>query len=285
MVWGFGTESKCSDNQIQDATRQAFQLLRQDQIAGAAWQLVQLPGIGISRASKVLALKNQNDFGIYDSHSAHGLSDLVDASGNRVVLIPPGRNNLIPGDHATKKQFCAAFERFTWVLREFRRMAALDRELCPIFTTVAEIEIALFSRSRNRLISSHGAPPRRSARRKETVGNIEGVHLKTLGKGKPFQVVIEASATTVITGDNNTPFTLRENQIRECLNHFGEGWFPLSNSKTDSERDPDGLGEYFSQNFGSSVFASHLAALWKAQGKVEVRKEQGRLELRVIKRP
>ena len=68
-------------------------------VADAAAELVRLPGIGISRASKILALANQREFGIYDSRSAHGMSDLCDAS-RRLIAIPPGR--VIRGDHKTK---------------------------------------------------------------------------------------------------------------------------------------------------------------------------------------
>jgi len=68
---------------------------------------------------------------------------------------------------------------------------------------------------------------------------------------------------------------LNAQDVQVCLSHFGLDRFPLSNSKTAEEHDPRGLGEYFARNFGSSVFASHFAALWVHQGLLEVTRKKG----------
>ena len=101
--------------------------LREDRVAGAARVLVRLPGIGISRASKVLALSNQDELGIYDSRSAHGLSDLCDAGGCPIIAIPPGR--VIRGHAKSPNGFCAAFQEYTCVLRYLRDRAKADKIL------------------------------------------------------------------------------------------------------------------------------------------------------------
>ena len=74
IQWGFGVNSGCSEQEVLQATRLAFCHLKSSKVAEAAKALVKLPRIGISRASKILALSDQLEFGIYDSRSAHGLS-------------------------------------------------------------------------------------------------------------------------------------------------------------------------------------------------------------------
>jgi hypothetical protein len=147
MQWGFGRNSRCSDNEITEATRLAFQHLEADRIVEAAWELVKLPRIGISRASKILALSDQDELGIYDSRSAHGLSDLIDSAGRRIVPIPPGR--AIAGDAMAKKSCCVAFQKYTWVLRHLRSLARNGNSLRGVFARFADLEIAFFTRSRS----------------------------------------------------------------------------------------------------------------------------------------
>lgn len=268
--WGFGTDSGCSDQEVQQATRLAFCHLKANHVAQAARELVKLPQVGISRASKILALSDQREFGIYDSRSGHGLSDLVDRAGRRVVAIPPGR--VIAGDPKTKEEYCFAFERYTWVLRHFRTLAREDSSLGPAFSRVADLEMALFVRSRSgqiELADRHGAVPQHL---RTIAQHDEESAFWTLGPGrksKQFWAISDGSAVTVLTGDKKTLKTLKAKEIDACLAHFGRDLFPLSNSKTAEDRDPRGLGEYFAQNFGSSVFASHFAALWVHQGLLE----------------
>jgi hypothetical protein len=71
------------------------------------------------------------------------LSDLIDSTGRRIIPIPPGR--VVAGDHLTKDEYCAAFEKYTWVLRELRRLAGQDELLRANFPRVADLELP-FSR-------------------------------------------------------------------------------------------------------------------------------------------
>jgi hypothetical protein len=146
MKWGFKRGSSCSEEEINQATGLAFRHLKQDRLGDAARELVKLRNVGMSRASKVLALSDQNELGIYDSRSAYGLSDLVDAGGHHLILIPPSRSKKIRCDNKTKEEYCAAFQKYTWVLRFLRRLAQKDDLLRTAFTRIADLEVALFMR-------------------------------------------------------------------------------------------------------------------------------------------
>ncbi len=153
MVWGFGSPSRLSGRDIADATSRAFRALATDDLLGAVVSLVRLDGIGISRASKVVALSNQTQYGIYDSRAAHGLSDLT-IHGRRVVPIPPSRSNKFKYDYGDNLHFCEAFTTYTAVLRFLRDKARRNPELSSDFSRAADVEMALFARSRNGLIQS-----------------------------------------------------------------------------------------------------------------------------------
>ncbi len=56
MTWGFGHSVNISDSVIHNTTRTAFEFLSKKNLYQAALALTSLPGIGISRASKILAL-------------------------------------------------------------------------------------------------------------------------------------------------------------------------------------------------------------------------------------
>jgi hypothetical protein len=245
-------------------------------VAQAARKLVELPRVGISRASKILALSDQCELGIYDSRSGHGLSDLVDHAGRRIIAIPPGR--VITGDARTKDGYCRAFEEYTWVLRHFRTLAREDSSLGHVFSRVADLEMAFFVRSRNGHI---GLPDRRLTvpeHLRRIAAHDEENAFWTLGPGrksKKFWAISDSSAVTILTGWKKTPKTLSAEAIGACLAHFGRDPFPLSNSKTAKDREPQGLGEYFAQNFGSPVFASHFAALWVHQELLEPSMRRG----------
>jgi hypothetical protein len=280
--WGFGSDSGCSDQDVQQATRLAFRHLKANHLAEAARELIKLPRVGISRASKILALSDQGEFGIYDSRSGHGLSDLVDHAGRRLVAIPPGR--VITGDPKTKDGYCRAFEEYTWVLRYFRTLALEDASLRPAFSRVADLEMAFFMRSRSGQIEltdrQQAVPEHLRAIAERDEENV----FWTLGPGsksQQFWAILDSSTVTVLTGKKKTPKTLTARDIDNCLEHFEREHFPLSNTKTTEDRDPLGLGEYFAQNFGSSVFASHFAALWVHQGRLEPNLRQGAWWFRV----
>jgi hypothetical protein len=284
LVWGFGRPSACSAEEIEASTSRGFDRLRVGSIAEAAGELTALPGVGISRASKILALSDQLEFGIYDSRAAHGLSDLVMPNGCRVVPIPPGR--VIQGDWG--RDYCRAFEQYTWVLRQLRTFASDDPSLRAEFRRVADIEMAFFMRSRLGAVGPIDSPsevPRRTLQEEEADHDEESL-LWTLGSNKTrFWFTSDDSSVTVWTGkDGTTSKRLRLSDLDECLRHFAaRDWFFLSNSKTPEDRDPDGLGEYFASRFGNSVFASHFAALWVHQHLMVCNASKKKLKLKVAR--
>ncbi len=282
--WGFGNSSGCSDQEVRQATRLAFRHLKDGHLAEAARALVKLPRVGISRASKVLALSDQLELGIYDSRSAHGLSDLVDRAGRRIITIPPGR--VIPGDPRTKDEFCRGFEKYIYSLRYLRNLALEDSSLSAVSWRVADIEMAFFMRSRSGELSSETRNRRVPEHLRTLAEHNEDDAFWTLGPGRKsrqFFAIVNASAVTIFTGEKSTTLTLNAEDIDACLSNFGVNPFPLSNSKTAAERNPKGLGEYFARNFGSSVFASHFAALWAHQGLLEAKRDKGAWWLRVLR--
>lgn len=150
MEWGFGRPDRNSEKEIAAATKKAFYCLEKEQIELAALELTKLSGVGISRASKILGVSNQNKLGIYDSRTAHGLSDLK-CMQKRLIPIPPGQ--VIDGDtDLGHVEFCAAYQLYNWVLGYFKRLAINHEDLSTHFSRVADIEIAFFSRSRAGLI-------------------------------------------------------------------------------------------------------------------------------------
>jgi hypothetical protein len=156
--------------------------------------------------------------------------------------------------------------------------------LGTVFSRVADLEMAFFMKSRKGQLEP-GNPHRPVPEHLRTIAELDEENtFWTLGPGrksKVFWAIFGSSEVTILTGEKKTPKTLKAKDTDTCLAHFEREIFPLSNSKTAEDRDPRGLGEYFSQNFGSSVFASHFAALWVHQGLLEATWKKGAWWLRV----
>lgn len=285
IKWGFGSSSGSTETEIRDTTKEAFEYLRRNNIAKAASALTKLSGIGISRASKVLALSNQDKLGIYDSRAADGLSDLKSNNKN-LIPIPPGRT--IPGDRLS--DFSEAFERYVYVLTFLHDCAIKTEELRDSFKRVSDIEIALFSRSRKNL-----KPPTEYQTPKyineiirlNVVVIDEGDLFWTLGKGKkakPFWARIDEKGIKILTGENGkSDEYLNRDEIQNCLLYFEDKkWFPLGNNVTKIE--PGGLGEYFKNVLHKSPkFASHYVAIWVNQNLLVYRYGlRSRIELKIV---
>jgi len=282
MIWGFGHPSKLTENVITEATKIAFKYLAQERVKDAALILTRLPGIGISRASKILALSDQNNLGIYDSRAAHGLSDLY-YDGQRMIPIPPGK--VIAGDsHFATDNFCSAFERYIWVLRYLHICCQMDSSLSRNFSRVSDLEIAFFSRSRlSKSFLLSNAPYNQAEPATE-----EDDHYLTLGYGdraKSFWANIDESGITIFTGpEGKTACKLNNEVITTCLNHFSNSsWFLLGNAIDNVKA--GSLGEYFKYQLKlSPKFASHFAAILYNQGRLSFRYgSHNRVELKVNK--
>jgi hypothetical protein len=112
---------------------------------------------------------------------------------------------------------------------------------------------------------------------------IPTLELCTLTRKNLFLAECSEEGVTVRTGKRlASPFKLSKQKIEECLHHFkDQGWFYLGNKIDDPK--PNSLGEYFRKKHGNAKYASHFAALWVEQGRLEFKKN-GKLgtQLRVI---
>jgi hypothetical protein len=282
MIWGFGRPSNLTDTAIKEATQIAFKYLAQERLKDASLTLTKLPGIGISRASKILALSDQNNLGIYDSRAAHGLSDLS-CDGRRMIPIPPGK--VIAGDsHLSTDNFCSAFEQYVWVLRGLHNYCQNDSTLSRHFGRVSDLEIAFFSRSRLSKSLLINNDPYTQA---ESMAEEDDRYL-TLGYGdraKSFWANIDESGITVFTGPGGKTACKFDNEaITACLTHFSNSeWFLLGNAIDNVKA--GSLGEYFKVHLKlSPKFASHFAAILYNQGRLSFRYgSNNRVELKVNK--
>lgn len=257
MLWGFGRISTNTDMEIRKATKLAFEELGRGNIALAAGHLCGMRGIGISRASKVLALSDQKSLGIYDSRAAHGLRDL-ELEGKRLIPIPPGR--VVKGDRGAN--YLAGFETYTYVLRYLHRLAFQD----PLFLDwrVADYEIAIFSRSRQAFKRPNEY--RIPLHLRDTIKEPEeSDQYWTLAKGKKSKVFwgsVEENGIRIFTGPSGeTECFLDHSEVDRMLQYFSDkGWFLLGNN-VDNVKSAS-MGEYF-QNIlhKSPKFASHYAAI------------------------
>lgn len=281
IKWGFGRKSSNGEKEIATQTKKAFLLLREDKLAEAALELTMLEGIGISRASKILALSDQKFFGIYDSRSAHGLSDLC-CDGKRLIPVPPGR--VIKGDIFSPREFCSAFQLYNHVLRFFWELAQKDLSLSSDFSRVADLEIAFFTRSRAGYMRKEQSNFLRAETSRQSLDETDAYFTLGVGrKAKQFWAFVDENGLYILTGlEGKTQLCLTNSQIERCLSHFrSKGWFLLGNAVDNVKA--GSMGEYFRETLKTSPkFASHFASIMVDQGRLIYRYgSYSRVELKV----
>jgi len=151
IYWGFGQASKATEMQVRDQSADAYAALTEGRLADAVAAFLEIDGVGISRAAKLVALADQNRLGIYDSVAAARLNVLA---GEPVVLVPAGRpggraEQLLELAHgsATKGTVALAQEYplYIEILQGIRDRAVADPDLAMAFPRVRDVEIALFA--------------------------------------------------------------------------------------------------------------------------------------------
>jgi hypothetical protein len=146
LKWGFNNDASVldalSDDEIRRSTADAIGHLRADRIVEAAVSATRPYGIGISRASKFLALTDESRFGIYDSRVGRGLAEYRVADGP-VVEVPPGRGE--PGTTTNGRELARAFAICTEVLRRLAALAA-EGPAGLLLQRPSDVEMALFMR-------------------------------------------------------------------------------------------------------------------------------------------
>lgn len=146
LKWGFNGDASVldslTDDEIEGSTGDALSYLRDDQLAEAAEAATRPHGIGISRASKLLALSDEGRFGIYDSRVGRGLADFT-VHGRHVVEVPSGRGER--GTTTSGPALAQGFAVCTDVLRQLATFAGGGRA-GEVLRRPADVEMALFMR-------------------------------------------------------------------------------------------------------------------------------------------
>lgn len=138
MKWGGFYKFPIRDpEEALSITSKAFSLLDECNISGAINSLLMINRVGISRASKIIGLYDQERYCIYDSRVGTALRSLKQ-DGKRIVLCPPGRSR--GGDVCTNKQWAENYERLIWTLEIMRDR--LNHQGYPF--KIADVEMALF---------------------------------------------------------------------------------------------------------------------------------------------
>ena len=134
---GFGSFPLRDNDEVLKITSKAFKLLDEGNLAGAILELLSIKGVGISTASKIIGLLDQNRLAIYDSRVGTALRTLKH-EGTRIITCPPGRTR--PGDFCTYKQWAENYQKLIWVLEVVRD--TLDEQ--GYSYSIADVEMALF---------------------------------------------------------------------------------------------------------------------------------------------
>ncbi len=140
MTWSFPNplfperdEQKCLH-----VTRDAFGLLDQGKPSDAILKLMTIEGVGISRASKIIGLFDQNYLATLDSRVGSALKTLI-YNGERIIKSPPGVNRLGDAD-VSPMGWAENYQKLLWILEIIRN--ELNEEGFPF--SVADVEMALF---------------------------------------------------------------------------------------------------------------------------------------------
>ena len=139
IKWGFNRRYPDRDQEkALDITTRAFDYLCRGDIKQATMELLDVGGIGISRASKILGLFDQENLCIYDSRVGTALKTL-EKDGERLILIPPSQ--VREGDLNIKdEEWANHYERLIWTIRIIRDY--LNSTGCTYRS--ADVEMALF---------------------------------------------------------------------------------------------------------------------------------------------
>lgn len=138
--WGFGKRFPVREQQkVIEITREAFSFVDRGDYYNGIKKLMALKGIGISSASKIIGLSNQNSLAILDSRVGHALRTLKKNS-NKIILCPPDRSYKRDYDYTTKNGWAINYERFIWTLEimvEYFKSKGFS-------VRMADVEMALF---------------------------------------------------------------------------------------------------------------------------------------------
>ena len=138
-MWGFDRRFPLRDpDEALRITTEAFNHLDVWAIREAILTLLQINGVGISRASKIIGLFDQENLCIYDSRVGNALKTLK-YQGEKIILCPPGQNR--NGDlNVGNPKWAEHYERLIWTLEVIQD--DLNQKGCTY--RLADVEMALF---------------------------------------------------------------------------------------------------------------------------------------------
>lgn len=141
-LWGFNRTFPLRDQEgVIEITRRAFSAIdREDLYKGIRYLLLNVKGVGISRASKVVGLSDQNRLAIYDSRVGNALKGLT-FQGSKIVPCPPGRVTTRDCDATTADGWARGYERLIWILEIIKNYLNEGQDMN---WRIADVEMALF---------------------------------------------------------------------------------------------------------------------------------------------
>lgn len=137
--WGFNRDFPLRDSSlVLETTRESFRYLDSGDLKKATETLLKINGVGISRASKIIGLFDQENLCVYDSRVGKALYDLTH-NEKKIILTPPGygreydyvSNPLVWADY---------YQKLIWTIEVIRDY--LNEKGCTFRS--ADIEMALF---------------------------------------------------------------------------------------------------------------------------------------------
>ena len=117
--WGFNREFPLRNSgEVLKITKETFDYLDDGNLKDATITLLNIHDVGISSASKILGLFDQENLCIYDSRVGKALEDLKDEDG-KIIPCPPGRT--YPGDQGlTDEAWAGNYQKLIWTLEIVR---------------------------------------------------------------------------------------------------------------------------------------------------------------------
>lgn len=137
--WGFNKKFPLRDAaKVLKITQGAFSFLDAGNLIQATKTLLAISGVGISMASKVLGLFDQDNLCIYDSRVGQALKDLKHEN-KKLVMCPSGRNR--PGDNLPPDDWAEQYQHLIWTLEIVRNYINTKGNILRL----SDVEMALFS--------------------------------------------------------------------------------------------------------------------------------------------
>lgn len=146
LRWGFGSDAvleQRTDEEIECAMKAGLGALAGDDAQGAAKALGRIPGVGVSRSTKVFGLVDPQRFAVYDSRVGNGLRDLR-YEGRPMIDVPPGK--VIRGTTTNAARLERGYAEITCLLRYLAELAQRDADELGVLQSPADVEMGLFMR-------------------------------------------------------------------------------------------------------------------------------------------